>query len=59
MIFAYPWNAPRLAIASPYPTYDQQQHRDRLIAAWLHGQKTLNGPGQDGATGRPASHGVT
>ncbi|WP_416383448.1 hypothetical protein [Pantoea sp. JZ2] len=42
MTFAYPWNAPRLAIASPYPTYDQQQHRDRLIAAWLHGQKTLN-----------------
>lgn len=41
MSFAYPWNAPRLAIASPYPTHDQQQHRNRQIAAWLHGQKIL------------------
>ncbi|MGG6124435.1 replication endonuclease [Pantoea allii] len=41
MSFAYPWNAPRLAIASPYPTHDQQQHRNRQIAAWLQGQKSL------------------
>nr|BBI97208.1 hypothetical protein MRY18106EAS_37400 [Enterobacter asburiae] len=33
MSFAYPWNAPRLAIASPYLTHAQQQRRDRLFAA--------------------------
>lgn len=31
--FAYPWNAPRSAIASPYLTHAQQQRRDRLFAA--------------------------
>lgn len=42
MSFAYPWNAPRLAIASPYLTHDQQQHRHRQITAWLHGQRILH-----------------
>lgn len=31
--FAYPWNAPRSAIASPYLTHAQRQRRDRLFAA--------------------------
>ncbi len=29
--FAYPWNNPRSAIASPYLTYDQQHRRDRMF----------------------------
>lgn len=40
--FAYPWNAPRSAIASPYLTYDQQQRRDRMFAALLHARKVLS-----------------
>lgn len=39
--YAYPWNAPRQAIASPYPTYDQQYRRDRMLAALLHARKAL------------------
>ncbi|PIF21772.1 replication endonuclease [Candidatus Pantoea floridensis] len=30
--YAYPWNAPREAIASPYPTYDEIHHRNHLNA---------------------------
>ncbi|EEW1570259.1 replication endonuclease [Escherichia coli] len=40
--YAYPWNAPRSAIASPYLTYDQQYRRDRMFAALLHARKVLS-----------------
>lgn len=40
--FAYPWNAPRSAIAGPYLTYDQQHRRDRMFAALLHARKVLS-----------------
>ncbi|ELC6511006.1 TPA: replication endonuclease [Enterobacter hormaechei] len=40
--FAYPWNAPQSAIASPYLTYDQQHRRDRMFAALLHARKVLS-----------------
>lgn len=40
--YAYPWNAPRPAIASPYLTYDQQYRRDRMFAALLHARKVLS-----------------
>lgn len=40
--FAYPWNAPRSAIASPYLTHDQQQRRDRLFAALLQARMALS-----------------
>ncbi|EFI7272187.1 replication endonuclease [Escherichia coli] len=40
--FAYPWNAPWSAIASPYLTYDQQHRRDRMFAALLHARKVLS-----------------
>ncbi len=40
--YAYPWNAPREAIASPYPTYEEIYRRDQLIAALLHAQEILN-----------------
>ena len=40
--FAFPWNAPRSAIASPYLTYDQQYRRDRMFAALLHARKVLS-----------------
>ncbi len=40
--FAYPWNAPRSAIGSPYLTYDQQHRRDRMFAALLHAKKELS-----------------
>lgn len=40
--FAYPWNAPRSAIASPYLTYDQQHRRGRMFAALLHARKVLS-----------------
>ncbi|MDF3803573.1 replication endonuclease, partial [Enterobacter hormaechei] len=40
--FAYPWNNPRSAIASPYLTYDQQHRRDRMFAALLHARKVLS-----------------
>lgn len=40
--FAFPWNAPRSAIASPYLTYEQQYRRDRMFAALLHARKVLS-----------------
>lgn len=40
--YAYPWNSPRSAIASPYLTYDQQYRRDRMFAALLHARKVLS-----------------
>ncbi|EFO4691455.1 replication endonuclease, partial [Shigella dysenteriae] len=40
--YAYPWNAPRSAIASPYLTYEQQHRRDRMFAALLHARKVLS-----------------
>ncbi|MEO3990259.1 replication endonuclease [Pseudocitrobacter cyperus] len=40
--FAYPWNAPHPAIASPYLTHGQQQRRDRLFAALLRARKMLS-----------------
>lgn len=40
--YAHPWNAPRSAIASPYPTYDQQYRRARMFAALLHAKKVLS-----------------
>ncbi|MFP1869253.1 replication endonuclease [Lonsdalea quercina] len=40
-IYAYPWNAPRPAIASPYLTYEQQHRRDRMFAALLHARKVI------------------
>ncbi|EPT8338939.1 replication endonuclease [Enterobacter hormaechei] len=40
--YAYPWNTPRSAIASPYLTYDQQHRRDRMFAALLHARKVLS-----------------
>lgn len=39
--YAYPWNAPREAIASPYPTYEEIRRRDQMIAALLHAQELL------------------
>ncbi len=41
--FAYSWNAPREAIASPYLTYDQIHRRDQLIAAVSHARELLEG----------------
>lgn len=40
--YAYPWNAPREAIASPYPTYEEIRRRDQMIAALLRAQELLN-----------------
>ncbi|HHT4370387.1 TPA: replication endonuclease [Citrobacter freundii] len=40
--YAFPWNAPRPAIASPYLTYEQQYRRDRMFAALLHARKVLS-----------------
>ncbi|MDH1934091.1 replication endonuclease [Citrobacter freundii] len=40
--YAYVWNAPRSAIASPYLTYDQQHRRDRMFAALLRAKKILS-----------------
>ena len=39
--YAYPWNAPREAIASPYPTYEEMHSRNRMIAALVHAQELL------------------
>lgn len=41
MVFAYPWNAPRPAIASPYLTYAEQHRRNRMFAALLHARKEI------------------
>lgn len=39
--YAYPWNAPRPAIASLYLTYEQLHRRERMFAALLQARKTL------------------
>lgn len=39
--YAYPWNAPREAIASPYRTYEEEHSRSRMIAALSHAQNLL------------------
>ncbi|WP_261644357.1 replication endonuclease [Erwinia mallotivora] len=39
--FAYPWNAPREAIASPYATYEEMHCRSQMIAALVHAQELL------------------
>lgn len=39
--YAYPWNAPRVAIASPYLTYEEINRRDQLIAAVSHARELL------------------
>lgn len=39
--YAYPWNVPREAIASPYPTYEEIRRRDQMIAALLRAQELL------------------
>ncbi|WLI76941.1 replication endonuclease [Kosakonia sp. H02] len=38
---AYPWNAPRAAIASPYLTHAEQQRRNQHIAALLQARHAL------------------
>ncbi|MEK6305828.1 MAG: replication endonuclease [Pantoea dispersa] len=39
--YAYPWNAPREAIASPYPTYEEMHSRNKMIAALARAQELL------------------
>ncbi|WLS80880.1 replication endonuclease [Erwinia pyri] len=39
--YAYPWNIPRQAIASPYLTYEEINRRDQLIAAVSHARELL------------------
>ncbi|WP_034911944.1 replication endonuclease [Erwinia sp. 9145] len=39
--YAYPWNAPREAIPSPYPTYEEMRSRSQMIAALAHAQELL------------------
>ncbi|HCW97824.1 MAG: replication endonuclease [Pantoea sp.] len=39
--YAYPWNAPREAIASPYPTYEEMHSRNHLNAALARAQELL------------------
>ncbi|WP_407568548.1 replication endonuclease [Pantoea sp. GABEPS69] len=39
--YAYPWNAPREAIASPYPTYEEMHSRSQMIAALARAQELL------------------
>ncbi|WP_455863886.1 replication endonuclease [Pantoea agglomerans] len=39
--YAWAWNAPRQAIASPYLTYDEIHRRDQLIAAVSHARELL------------------
>lgn len=39
--YAYPWNAPREAIASPYPTHAEIHRRNKVIAALLRAQNIL------------------
>ncbi|MBK0000210.1 replication endonuclease [Erwinia sp. S38] len=40
--YAYPWNKPRAAIASPYLTYEQIRRRDQMIAALSHANDLLD-----------------
>ncbi|BAN99300.1 hypothetical protein E05_45340 [Plautia stali symbiont] len=39
--YAYPWNAPREAIASPYPTYEEMHSYSQMIAALVRAQELL------------------
>ena len=39
--YAYPWNAPREAISSPYPTYEEMHSRTQMIAALVRAQELL------------------
>lgn len=39
--YAYPWNAPKTAIASSYLTHEQLHSRERLFAALEHARKSL------------------
>jgi hypothetical protein len=39
--FAYPWNTPREAIASPYATNEEMHCRSQMIAALVHAQELL------------------
>lgn len=39
--YAYPWNAPREAIASPYPTYEEMHSRNQMNAALVRAQELL------------------
>ncbi|MGA7509470.1 MAG: replication endonuclease [Erwinia billingiae] len=39
--YAWAWNTPRQAIASPYLTYDEIHRRDQLIAAVSHARELL------------------
>lgn len=39
--YAYPWNAPREAIASPYPTYEEMHSRSQMVAALARAQELL------------------
>lgn len=39
--WAFPWNAPRAAIASPFPTYDEIHQRDRENEALARAQALL------------------
>jgi len=39
--YAYPWNAPREAIASPYPTYEEVHSRNQMNAALARAQELL------------------
>lgn len=39
--YAYPWNVPREAIASPYPTYEEMHSRSQMIAALVRAQELL------------------
>lgn len=41
IVWAYPWNAPRTAIASPYLTHAEQQRRYQQMAAVQEVQKRL------------------
>ncbi|WP_395490341.1 replication endonuclease [Cedecea davisae] len=39
--YAYAWNVPKPAIASPYLTYAEEYRRNRMFAALLHARKSL------------------
>lgn len=39
--YAFPWNAPRPAISTPYLTYEQQYRRKRKFAALLRARKAI------------------
>lgn len=39
--YAFPWNAPRQAISTPYLTYEQQYCRERKFAALLRARKAI------------------